>query len=98
MGWIIGILGFESQWGLGIFLFTTASRTVLGPTQLHAFLTLAKYGGEWSASCPSRFTPRERAPGTHWLGYWVGPRAGLDVVMRKIHSLCWDSNPSSSHL
>jgi hypothetical protein len=32
MGWTIGILGFESRGGLGIFLFTTASRTALGPT------------------------------------------------------------------
>jgi hypothetical protein len=24
-------------------------------------------GGEWSASRPGRFTPRERAPGTHWI-------------------------------
>jgi hypothetical protein len=32
-GWTIGILGFDSQRRLGIFLFTTASRTVLGPTQ-----------------------------------------------------------------
>jgi hypothetical protein len=31
--WTIGILGFDSQRGLGIFLFTTTSRTVLGPTQ-----------------------------------------------------------------
>jgi len=29
-------------------------------------LTLAIDGGEWSASGPSCFTPRERAPGTHW--------------------------------
>jgi hypothetical protein len=28
-GWKIGVLGFDSRWGLGIFLFTTASRTVL---------------------------------------------------------------------
>jgi len=21
---------------------------------------------------PGRFTPRERAPGTHWIGGWVG--------------------------
>jgi hypothetical protein len=28
-------------------------------------LTSALDGGEWSASCPGRFTPRERAPGTH---------------------------------
>jgi hypothetical protein len=31
-GWTIGVLGFDSQQGLGIF-FTTASRTVLRPTQ-----------------------------------------------------------------
>jgi hypothetical protein len=32
-GWTIGVLGFDFRRGLGIFLFTTASRTVLGPTQ-----------------------------------------------------------------
>jgi hypothetical protein len=44
-------------------------------------LTSALDGGEWSASCPGRFTPKERAPGTHWIGGWVGPRAVLDVVL-----------------
>jgi hypothetical protein len=29
---MIGVLGFNSWWGLGIF-FTTASRAALGPTQ-----------------------------------------------------------------
>jgi hypothetical protein len=33
MGWMIGALGFESRRRLGIFLFTTASRPALGPTQ-----------------------------------------------------------------
>jgi hypothetical protein len=33
MGQTIGVLGFDSWRGLGIFLFTTASRKVLGPTQ-----------------------------------------------------------------
>jgi hypothetical protein len=28
-----GVLGFDSRRGLGIFLFTTSSRTALGPTQ-----------------------------------------------------------------
>jgi hypothetical protein len=32
-GWTIGVLGFDFRRGLVIFLFTTASRTVLGPTQ-----------------------------------------------------------------
>jgi hypothetical protein len=31
-GWTIGVLGFDSRRGLGIFLFTTASRMALGPT------------------------------------------------------------------
>jgi hypothetical protein len=34
MGWTITVLEFNSWWELGIFLFTTASRTALVPTQL----------------------------------------------------------------
>jgi hypothetical protein len=45
---------------------------------LHVFLTSVPDGGEWSASRPGRFTPGEKAAGTHWIGGWVGPRAGLD--------------------
>jgi hypothetical protein len=32
-GLTIGVLGFDSRRRLGIFLFTTPSRTALGPTQ-----------------------------------------------------------------
>jgi hypothetical protein len=47
-------------------------------------------------SCPRHFTPRERAHGTHLIVCWVGPRARLDVVVkRKIPSPCWDFNPLS---
>jgi hypothetical protein len=50
-------------------------------------LTSALDGGEWSASHPGRFTPRERAPRTHWIGGWVGLRTVLGaVVKRKIPS------------
>jgi hypothetical protein len=50
-------------------------------------------GGEWSASRPGHFNPRERAPGTHWIGGWVGPRAVLDaVVKRKIPRPYRESN------
>jgi len=31
-------------------------------------LTSALGGREWSASRPGYFTPKERTPGTHWLG------------------------------
>jgi len=52
---------------------------------LHAFLTSALDGDEWSASRPCRFTPRGRAPGIQWIGVWVGPWTGLDpVVYRQI--------------
>jgi hypothetical protein len=57
-------------------------------------LTSALDGSEWSASRPGRFTPRERAPCTHWIGDWVGPRAVLDaVVKRKIPSPRRETNP-----
>jgi len=47
-----------------------------------------------SGSRPVSFTPRERAPGTHWIGGWMGPRAVLDaVVKRKIPSPRRESNP-----
>jgi hypothetical protein len=29
-----------------------------------------------------QFTPGERAPGTHWIVGWVGPRAGLGEVAK----------------
>jgi hypothetical protein len=28
-------------------------------------------------------TSRERTPGTHWIGGWVGLRAGLDTEVRE---------------
>jgi hypothetical protein len=50
---------------------------------IHIFLISALVGGEWSASRPGHFTPGEKAPGTHYIGGWVGPRAGLDNVDKR---------------
>jgi hypothetical protein len=36
--------------------------------------------GEWSASCPGRFTPDERTLGALWIEGWVGPSVILDSV------------------
>jgi hypothetical protein len=47
---------------------------------IHVFLTSALGGGELSVSRPGCFTPGEGDPGTHWIGGWVDPRAGLDDV------------------
>jgi hypothetical protein len=49
---------------------------------IHVFLTSALVG-DWSAARPGRFTPRERARGTHWIGGWVDSRAGLDDVEKR---------------
>jgi hypothetical protein len=46
-------------------------------------LTSALDRGVWSASRPGHFTPRERNPGTHWIGGWVGARAGLDALSKR---------------
>jgi hypothetical protein len=52
------------------------------------FLTSTLFGNEWSASRPGYFIPGERTLGVHWIGGWVGHRAGLDdVERRKIFSL-----------
>jgi hypothetical protein len=59
-------------------------------------LTSALDGGTWSASRPGRFTPRERAAGTHCIGGWVGPRAVLEaVVKRNLPSPHRESNHST---
>jgi len=44
-------------------------------------------GGEWSASHPGCFTPRERDPGNHQIGGRAGTRAA--PVKRKIPSPSW---------
>jgi hypothetical protein len=61
---------------------------------MRKYVTSALDGGERSASHPCRFTTREKAPGTHWIGGWMGPRTVLDtVVKRKISIPRRESNP-----
>jgi hypothetical protein len=55
---------------------------------------MAQFADEWSASRPGTFTPGERATCTHWLGGWLGPRAGLDD-MEKGTFLASNSDPST---
>jgi hypothetical protein len=51
--------------------------------KIHVFLTSVLVWSDWSASCFGRFTPGERASCTHWIGGWVGPRAGLRAAEKK---------------
>jgi hypothetical protein len=60
-------------------------------------LTSALEGGECSASRPGSFIVGERAPGTHWIGERLDPRAALDTVeKRNITSSRRVSNPWTS--
>jgi hypothetical protein len=34
-------------------------------------------------------------PGIHWIGDWVGPRAGMDAMEKRKLLHCQDSNPGS---
>jgi hypothetical protein len=89
----------EPQFRVVPVLWAPCHEGVLGEWRYNSSthsLTSALDGGEWSASRPGRFTPRERAPGNHWIEGWVGPRAVLDAaVKRKIPSLRRESNPKT---
>jgi hypothetical protein len=60
--------------------------------KFHIFFTSALVVGEWSASRLCRFTPRERAPGTHWIEGRVDPRAGMDDMEKRKFLPYRDSN------
>jgi hypothetical protein len=62
----------------------------------HAFLTIAIYGEEWSASHSNHVTPQGKGPGDYWTGGWVSPRAGQDVGENKNSCLCQKLNADHS--
>jgi hypothetical protein len=62
-----------------------------GDVSIHEFLTSALARGEWSASSPGRFTPRERDPGTRWIGDWLG-----SVWTRWRGEMSWSYRDSNS--
>jgi hypothetical protein len=68
--------------------------------QIHEFFTSEQVGGEWLASRPGRFTHGESAPVNHWIGGWVGTRAGVnDVENRQIFpQLGLELRPLEIHL
>jgi hypothetical protein len=79
-----GISGLQTDWAnVKLFLCLLIKHYVMNAyggvdVLIHVFLTSTLVGGEWSASHSGRFTPGERARGSHWVGDWVGHRAGLD--------------------
>jgi len=47
-------------------LFLTEHHAVKACNSTHSLTS--ELGDEWSDSRPNHFTPRQRAPGTHWIG------------------------------
>jgi hypothetical protein len=62
--------GFKKKGKVVTVLKQYAAMKIYGgvDVQIHVFLNLELVGNEWSASRSGHFTPRERAPGTHWIG------------------------------
>jgi hypothetical protein len=95
--WKVSLRSFKSGKGKVVSVLKQAPchKDVVGEWKCRSThsLNLAIDGDEGSAPRPSRFTSRERAPATHLIGGWVGPRVGLDMMSkRKIPSPRWDSN------
>jgi hypothetical protein len=64
------------------YLSTTPRRRMRGvDVYTHVFLTSALVAGVVSFTLRP-FYPGERAPGTHWIGGWVGPRADLSDMQK----------------
>jgi hypothetical protein len=60
---------------------------------LHAFLTSAVDGGEWSASRSASFIAEERAHDTHCIGTWVGCTVHLEAVAKRIPESAGNRTP-----
>jgi hypothetical protein len=77
----------------GPLLLLTRQTDMDGPIRCSSLTLEHKSKKSKGVPLQPRFTPGERIPGTHWIGGWVGPRAGLDAgARRKIVCLCRGSN------
>jgi hypothetical protein len=72
MGWTIGVVGFDSRRGPGIFLFTTAARTALGPTQPHIqWVPGALSPGVKRPGCEADHSPPSSAEVKEWVELYL---------------------------
>jgi hypothetical protein len=59
--------------------------------------TILKLGTRWNwvvSIRPLQLYHGETVPGTHFIGGWTGPTAGLDVMAKRKNSYtCWESTP-----
>jgi hypothetical protein len=80
MGWTIGVLGFDSRQGLGIFLFTTASRTALGTIQPPI---------QWVPGALSLWVERLRREADHSPPSSVEVKEWVELYFHSPNTLSW---------
>jgi hypothetical protein len=61
----------------------TCLEDIWGSRGIAPFMISALDGGECSVSRPGSFTSVETAPGTHCLGDWKDPRAGMEAMKKR---------------
>jgi hypothetical protein len=112
MGWTMEVLGFDSRRVLGIFIFTTASRTVLGSTQLPIqwepgalSLGVKRLGREADHSPPSSAEVKEcvelynHSPNTpSWRGAQLKKQHRDNFTFTLVRNMVCDSNLSRALL
>jgi hypothetical protein len=59
------------------FTLEKATESQTGNIEIALSVTSAVGGDGWSATRPGPFTRGEKS-GTHYVGFWVGSRTGLD--------------------
>jgi hypothetical protein len=62
---------------------------------LHAFIFSELRAGDWTASLPGCFIPRESCPTLYFTGDWVGFVVGIKSLKTKILQYCGESNHKS---
>jgi hypothetical protein len=68
---------------LGLINWELHHEDIWGSGGIAPLLTSALDGCEWPVSHLCSFTPRKTAPGTYFIGGWVGPQASLDVMEKR---------------
>jgi len=53
--------------------------------KMYTFLTSALNAGESLASSPGHYSPVNGVPSTHWVGGWMGPELGYDLLFHLLH-------------
>jgi hypothetical protein len=83
---------FKSVKGRVLLVHATEAYRGGEDVYLHSFITLTLLGNMWLTSALAALLPGKQ-PWYHRIGGWVGPKAGLDILYKRIISCLYqDSN------